>query len=143
MEVVPVVDMLSKGLDKEAIVMMLKSLPFGNVLLVLFSIITVFFLATTLDGAAFTMASTATPGLKNNEEPHPIHRLFWCAMLAVVPLTMIMIGANLNTIKTCAVATAIPLVFIMIIMLYGWLKWMFEDYANKNSVEIFEESKLK
>ncbi|MCT4584572.1 MAG: BCCT family transporter [Peptostreptococcaceae bacterium] len=143
MEVVPVVDMLSKGLDKEAIVMMLKSLPFGNVLLVLFSIITVFFLATTLDGAAFTMASTATPGLKNNEEPHPIHRLFWCAMLAVVPLTMIMIGANLNTIETCAVASAIPLVFIMIIMLYGWLKWMFEDYANKNSVEIFEESKLK
>ncbi|MCT4509590.1 MAG: BCCT family transporter [Tepidibacter sp.] len=141
--VIPVVDMLSNGLDKEAIVEMLQSLPGGNILLILFAIITIFFLATTLDGAAFTMASTATPGLKNNEEPHPIHRLFWCAMLALVPLTMIMIGANLNTIKTCAVATAVPLVFIMIVMLHGWLKWMMEDYANKNSIEIAEEFKLK
>ncbi len=141
-KVVPVVEMLGKGLDKEAIVMALQSLPGGNLLLILFSVVTVFFLATTLDGAAFTMASTATPGLKNNEEPHPIHRLFWCVMLALVPLTMIMIGANLNTIKTAAVATAVPLTFIMILMLYGWLKWMFADYSKKNSIEIIEEFKL-
>ncbi|QZY54941.1 BCCT family transporter [Crassaminicella profunda] len=141
-KIVPVVEMLGKGLDKEAIVMALQSLPGGNLLLILFSVITVFFLATTLDGAAFTMASTATPGLKNNEEPHPIHRLFWCVMLALVPLTMIMIGANLNTIKTCAVATAVPLTFIMIVMLYGWLKWMSADYSKKNSIEIIEEFRL-
>lgn len=141
-KIVPVVEMLGKGLDKEAIVTSLQSLPGGNLLLILFSVITIFFLATTLDGAAFTMASTATPGLKNNEEPHPIHRLFWCVMLALVPLTMIMIGANLNTIKTCAVATAVPLIVIMIVMLYGWLKWMVADYSKKNSIEIFEEFRL-
>lgn len=140
--VVSVVEMLGMGQDKEAIVMALQSLPGGNLLLVLFAVITVFFLATTLDGAAFTMASTATPGLKNDEEPHPMHRLFWCAMLALVPLTMIMIGASLNTIKTCAVATAIPLIFIMIVMLVGWLKWMFADYGSKHSVEIHEEFKM-
>jgi len=108
----------------------------------MFAIITVFFLSTTLDGAAFTMASTATPGLKNNEEPHPLHRLFWCVMLALVPLTMILIGANLNTIKTCAVATAIPLLVIMVVMLQGWLKWMIKDYGHKHSIEIHEEFKM-
>lgn len=141
--IVPVVDMLGKGLDNEAIVMSLQSLPIGNVLLIIFSIVTILFLATTLDGAAFTMASTATPGLKNNEEPHPLHRLFWCVMLALVPLSMILIGANLNTIKTCAVATAVPLTFIMIVMLYGWIKWMLSDYSEKHSVDIFKEFALK
>lgn len=141
-KIVPVVEMLEQGLDKEAIVMSLQSLPAGNILLIMFAIITVFFLSTTLDGAAFTMASTATPGLKNNEEPHPLHRLFWCVMLALVPLTMILIGANLNTIKTCAVATAIPLLVIMIIMLHGWLKWMIKDYGHKHSIEIHEEFKM-
>jgi BCCT family betaine/carnitine transporter len=63
-------------------------------------------------------------------------------MLALGPLTMILIGANLNTIKTCAVATAIPLIFIMIIMLYGWLKWMFKDYSHKHSLEIHNEFKI-
>lgn len=142
-KVVPVLDMLGKGMDKEAIVMSLQSLPGGNLLLIMFAVVTVFFLATTLDGAAFTMASTATPDLKNDEEPHPIHRLFWCVMLALVPLTMIMIGANLNTIKTCAVATAVPLTFIMIIMLYGWLKWMSHDYADKSSIDIINEYRIK
>ncbi|MCG8482469.1 MAG: BCCT family transporter [Clostridia bacterium] len=141
--IVPVVDMLGQGLDNEAIVMSLQSLPIGSILLIIFSIVTILFLATTLDGAAFTMASTATPGLKNNEEPHPLHRLFWCVMLALVPLSMILIGANLNTIKTCAVATAVPLTFIMIVMLYGWIKWMISDYSEKHSVDIFKEFALK
>lgn len=142
-KIVPVVDMLNQGLDKEAVVQALSSLPGGSILLIIFSVVTVFFLATTLDGAAFTMASTATPGLKNNEEPHPIHRLFWCVMLALVPLTMIMIGANLNTIKTCAVATAVPLTFIMIVMLYGWLKWMTKDYGDVNANDIIDEFRMK
>lgn len=105
----------------------------------IFCIITLLFLATTLDGAAFTMATTSTVGLKNDEEPHPMLRLFWCIMLSLVPLTMILINADLNTIKTCAIITAVPIIFIMLVMLVGWLRWMAADYRGVTSEELEKE----
>lgn len=124
---VDMVGMLANGQDTVAIIEVLRTLPLSGIFMIVFSIVSILFLATTLDGAAFTMAATATPGLKEDEEPHPMHRLFWCVLLALVPLTMIFIGANLNTIKTAAIITGVPIIFIMIIMVYGWMKWMADD----------------
>ena len=64
-------------------------------------------------------------------------------MLSLVPLTMILIKANLNTIKTCAIITAIPIVFIMVLLLAGWIKWMYQDYGSKTTVDIDKESQAK
>lgn len=133
---VDMVGMLAAGKDTAAIIEVMRSLPFGSVFMIMFCISSLLFLATTLDGAAFTMASTSTPGLKNNEEPNPFLRLFWCIMLSLVPLTMIFIKADLNTIKTCAFITAVPIIFVMIVMLYGWLRWMRQDYGNKSAHEL-------
>ena len=72
----------------------------------------------------------SSPGLKNSEDPNPFLRLFWCIMLSLVPLTMILINANLNTIKTCAIITATPIIFVMLLLLYGWMRWMKKDYGR-------------
>ena len=136
---VDMVGMLAQGQDTAAIIDVMRSLPFGSVFMVLFCVSSLLFLATTLDGAAFTMASTTTPGLKNTEEPSHMLRLFWCIKLSLVPLMMIFINASLDTIKTCAFITAIPIVFIMIVMLYGWIRWMFSDYGRKAAYEIEKE----
>lgn len=128
---VDMVGMLSNGQDTSAIIEVLRTLPLSSIFMIIFSIVSVLFLATTLDGAAFTMAATATKDLKEDEEPHPIHRLFWCVALALVPLTMIFIGADLNTIKTCAIITGVPIIFIMIVLIYGWIKWMVKDLKEK------------
>lgn len=133
---VDMVGMLEAGNGNQAIVQVLRTLPAGSVFMVVFCVITLLFLATTLDGAAFTMATTSTRGLKNDEEPHPMLRLFWCIMLSLVPLTMILIKADLNTIKTCAIITAVPIIFIMMIMLVGWLRWMAADFKNITSEEL-------
>lgn len=133
---VDMVGMLAAGSDTRAIIEVMRSLPFGSVFMVMFCISSLLFLATTLDGAAFTMASTSTRGLKNNEEPNPFLRLFWCIMLSLVPLTMIFIGASLDTIKTCAFITAVPIIFIMGVMLYGWIKWMVKDYGKASAADM-------
>jgi len=124
---VDMVGMLAAGQDNVAIVEVLRTLPLGAILMVVFCIISLVFLATTLDGAAFTMASTSTKDMKSTEEPHPMLRLFWCVALSLVPLTMIFINANLNTIKTSAIITAVPIIFVMILLVYGWIKWMITD----------------
>lgn len=125
--IVDMVGMLANGQDTLAIIEMLRSLPFGSIFMILFCVSSLLFLATTLDGAAMTMATTSTVGLNNDEDPNPFLRLFWCVMLAFVPLTMILINASLDTIKTCAIVTAAPLLFIMMIMVWGWMKWMVKD----------------
>jgi len=127
---VDLVGMLGAGKDKSAIIEVLQTLPLSSIFMILFCLVSVLFLATTLDGAAFTMASTATPKLKENEDPHPMHRLFWCMMLALVPLTMIFIKADLNTIKTSAIITGVPVILIMIVMIVGWLRWMMKDFRH-------------
>lgn len=129
-QAVDMVGMLAQGQDNAAIVQVLYTLPISEILMVIFCVSTLLFLATTLDGAAFTMATTSTQGLKSGDEPSPMLRLFWCIMLSLVPLTMILIKANLNTIKTCAIITAIPIVFVMIFILYGWVRWMMQDYGK-------------
>ena len=128
---VDMVGMLANGQDTNAIIEVLRTLPMSSLFMIVFSIISVLFLATTLDGAAFTMAATATKDLREDEEPHPIHRLFWCVALALVPLTMIFIGADLSTIKTCAIITGVPIIFVMMVLIYGWLKWMVEDMKER------------
>ena len=136
--VVDMVGMLAEGMDTAAIIDVMRSLPLGSVFMILFCISSLLFLATTLDGAAFTMASTSTRGLSSTEDPNPILRLFWCIMLALVPLTMIFIGASLDTIKTCAFITAVPVIFVMIVLLYGWLRWMVKDYGKMPSAKLQE-----
>lgn len=135
---VDMVGMLANGQANAAIVDVLRSLPAGPLFMILFCISTLLFLATTLDGAAFTMASTTTTDLRNDQEPSPFLRLFWCVMLSLVPLTMILIKANLNTIKTCAITTAIPIVFIMIVVFVGMFKWLYKDFGGLSKGRIEE-----
>ena len=131
--VVPVAQMLADGLDNASIVLVMNTLPAATLFILLFAVVSILFLATTLDSAAYTMAATVTPGLKENEDPSPFHRLFWCIMLAAVPLGMMFIEAPIGTIKTCAIATATPLTFILIYMVYGMIRWMVSDYRNNRS----------
>ena len=133
---VDMVGMLGDGKDTLAIIEVMRSLPGGAIFMILFCISSLLFLATTLDGAAFTMASTSTIGLKQGEDPNPFLRLFWCIMLSLVPLTMILIGASLDTIKSCAFITSVPVIFIMITLLYGWMKWMRQDYGEASFVKM-------
>lgn len=129
---VDMVGMLAGGQDTAAIIEVLKSLPFGSVFMLLFCINSLLFLATSINGAAMTMATTSTIGLRSDEEPNPFLRLFWCVLLAIVPLTMILIHASLSTIKTCAIVTAAPLLFIIAIMVWGWMKWMVKDMKKSS-----------
>ncbi len=138
---VKVAELIGGGEGNTAIVQVLQTLPVSSIFIIGFAVISVLFLATTLDSAAYTMAATVTPGLKSGSDPSPMHRLFWCIMLAAVPLAMMFINAPLNTIKTCAIVTAVPLIFILCYMVYGFIKWMGEDYSKKSVEEIVREYK--
>ncbi|MGI6731637.1 MAG: BCCT family transporter [Anaerovoracaceae bacterium] len=100
---------------------------FGVVGIVIFLIITILFLATTLDSAAFSLSAASTKRLSSDEETSPMLRLFWCITLALLPLAMNYIGASLNNLQTITIVTSLPYILVMIGMTKGLLRWMKED----------------
>lgn len=118
--------LLEKG-NSETILAILDKTVFGVMGVAVFLVITILFLATTLDSAAFSLSAASTKKMTDEENTSPMLRLFWCITLALVPLCMNFIGAPLNTLQTLTIVTSIPFILVMIGMTKGMFTWLKED----------------
>ncbi|NOI65086.1 BCCT family transporter [Vibrio sp. 99-8-1] len=123
-DLVDVTGMLSESGGAATVIEVLRTLPMSSLFIVIFAVMSTLFLATTLDSASFTLAATAANQLDEDANPPTFLRLFWCVILAAVPLTMMFIDAPLSTIQTLAIVTSLPLMVVIFIMLYGFFKWI-------------------
>ncbi|MNR20268.1 putative transporter [compost metagenome] len=53
---------------------------------------------------------------------------------------MLFAKASLSTMKTAVVLTAIPFMVILLVKIYGFFKWMMEDYGQMPAYRIEEEA---
>lgn len=120
---------LSKAENLQAGVMdLLGTLPLGGVILPLvFGLVTLGFLATSLDSASFAIATSASKTLDENGMPNTKFRLIWCLVLALIPTAMMFAGAPFAAVKTLCIIMSIPFLFVIIGMLVGLFKWLKED----------------
>lgn len=49
---------------------------------------------------------------------------------------MMLVNAPLDTLKTCAIISGIPLCFVLGYLIYGFLRWMFQDFGSRSAEEI-------
>lgn len=120
----------------------INTLPFSKVAMVLYLVVIVLFLATTLDACSFTLSSTVSKNLKEGEEPKQSLKFVWCIVLVLLPIAIAYIKTDINTIKAIVLATGFPLIIILGIVYHGFLKEMTNDYKNKTKDEIIKESNL-
>ncbi|MEA4922921.1 MAG: BCCT family transporter [Eubacteriaceae bacterium] len=120
---------LSQVSDVQAgVFKLLGTLPLGEIIIpIVFALCTLGFLATSLDSASFTLASSATRQLDEKGNPNPKFRLVWCVVLALVPLVIMFTGAPFSALKTICIVLSIPFLFVIIGMLIGLFKWFKED----------------
>lgn len=123
-ELINLTESLTTAGGSATVVAVMKTLPFSSLFIVMFAVMSVLFLATTLDSASFTLAATAANQLDENANPPTSLRLFWCLILAAVPLAMMFIDAPLSTVQTLAIVTSLPLMVVIFIMLYGFFRWI-------------------
>lgn len=121
-----VTTLFDKG-NGPTIIGILENSVFGIVGIIMFLIIIVLFLATTLDSAAFSLSASSTKELKEDENTSPMIRLFWCVTLTLVPLVMNFIGASLSNLQTLTILTSLPFIIVMICMTKGLFTWLKED----------------
>lgn len=119
------------------------TLPLGKIILFVWAVVAIIFLATTLDSSSYTLATTTTKGIKEGDEPSRVFKLFWAIMLAVVPCTLLFAGADLKAFQSMATLTAVPIAVLVIIAMIGGAKWIIKDYGPMPKEEIINQEKKK
>ncbi|MFS0687677.1 BCCT family transporter [Sporosarcina sp. 179-K 8C2 HS] len=124
---VPVLDILQNEGAPAAILASLNALPLGGIVLVLYLLVAAIFLATTVNSAAYTLSDVASQNLQADEEPARWYRVFWGILLTSISIVL-MYGDGLEALQTLSIITALPLVFIMLLMIASFVKWIRIDY---------------
>lgn len=141
--VLDVPGMLASGHGEEIATATINTLPFPKLAMILYLIVIILFLATTLDACSFTLSSTVSKKLKGNEEPNKALKFAWCIILVGIPIGVSYIGTDINTIKSIVLTTGLPLVVILIVVYYGFMREMVKDFGKKSKEQIIQESRIE
>ena len=141
--ILDVPQMLADGQGAQIATATLNTLPFSKGAIVLYLVVIILFLATTLDATSFTLSSTITRKLGVDYEPTRGIKGIWCLILVALPIAMAYIGTDINTIKSIVLATGLPLILIIVIINHGFLKEMRKDFGGMTKEEIVEYWKIE
>lgn len=128
--VVPVIEIMNTVSPQAAIVAVVQALPLGTLILVLFLAMCFIYSATTLQASAYTIASVASKDLVAGEsEPKRWNRLFWALALGGTAVALMYLG-GLKPLQTAALIVAVPLIFVITLCVWSFLRWLEEDRAD-------------
>ncbi|MEM7276639.1 MAG: BCCT family transporter [Pseudomonadota bacterium] len=117
--------------EARAIAEVVASLPSGKVVLFMFFVMSVVFLATTYDSASYTLASVATRNLDAGQDPVAWNRAFWALALVALPVTLMFIDGGLKVVLSATIVVSLPLVLVGVLMAMSLLKLLREDAARR------------
>jgi BCCT family betaine/carnitine transporter len=124
----PVIGIMNEVSPQAAIVAVVRALPTGPFVLVLFVAMAFIYSATTLQASAYTIASVASRDLVAGEsEPLRWNRLFWALALGVA----LMYLGGLEPLQTASLIVALPLIFVITLCVWSFLRWLKEDRAGE------------
>ena len=105
-------------------------LPGGTIALVIFLFLCVIFYATTLDSAAYTIASVCSKNLPNDQEPPRLSRLVWAFALALLAVGLIATD-RIKIVQASTVVFSLPLLPVLVLMCVSLVKWLRVDYGSR------------
>lgn len=121
-----VVALLSQTSAPNAIVTILGTLKYGKFIVGLFTVVAVIFTATTFDSISYILATATSKNIEEDQEPAKWNRLFWAFLLAFLPGTLLLIDGPLKAIQTTSIITALPVIFIIIGMIFSFMRMVQE-----------------
>ena len=120
--------MQTKG-GATAIVAGLDELPFAGMIIGLFCLVAVIFVATTYDSASYTLAASATQSLAVSEDPPRWHRVFWAIAIAILPIGLMNAG-GIREAQTATLVVSLPLTLTFWISGVGLMKSLHADQST-------------
>ncbi|TCI52160.1 BCCT family transporter [Exiguobacterium sp. SH1S21] len=114
------------------IIAVIGQLPFGKVVVAVFTVLAIIFLATTFDSSSYILASVTQKHVE--EEPLVWNRLFWAFALCIMPLTLMFLG-GLDTLQTASIVGGFPLIFIMVLLAWSFMRVSSKDIRASEEYE--------
>ncbi len=112
---------------QQGVFQLINTLPGGIFWVIVFTLISIGFLTTSLDSAAFTLSASATKKLDAQGNTNPLFRLFWCIVLAMVPLSIMIANGPFAAMKTLCIVLSVPFLIIIIFMVFGLFRWFIKE----------------
>lgn len=134
--IVDVTGMVADGNSYAAIIEVIKTLPLPKLAAFVFCVVGALFLATTIDSSTFTAANIIEINRPAGKDPSPAHRLVWAVLSTVIPITCLLIGADLNVFKSLGIVIALPILICEVVMLWFVAHQLREDYGDMTDIEI-------
>lgn len=115
-----------------AIIEILHQLPMADVIVAVFTILAIVFLATTFDSSSYILAAVVQKEVQS--EPLRWNRLFWAFTLCLLPLVLMYIG-DLETLQTASIVAGFPVIFIMLLLAWSFMKASNTDIKESEGYE--------
>lgn len=125
----PVGDLLAAGGIPSTVVAIVREMPLGGLLIAVYTFLSFIFLATTLDSAAYVLASISTRDLRGDQEPARRNRLTWAFALAFIAVGLLIVG-GLKTVQSMTIITALPLIPVLLLLAIALLRWLKQDFGD-------------
>jgi betaine/carnitine transporter, BCCT family len=124
--IVSITNVISTESQSAAIVTTLSHLPLPALVIGVFSIMAIIFVATTYDSASYTLASSATLHLRAGDDPARWHRVFWAFALGLLPITLMFIG-GLKVMQVVLLIVSLPILVVGVFMCISLVKSLKEN----------------
>ncbi|WP_270179186.1 BCCT family transporter [Alkalihalobacillus sp. CinArs1] len=127
-----VISVLNDEGAPRAILETIGQLPLPWLMIFVFTVLAIIFLATTFDSSSYILASVVQKEVE--DEPIRWNRLFWAFALCLMPLTLMFIG-GLGTLQTASIVGGFPLLFIMIMLGWSFMRASSQDIRASEHYE--------
>lgn len=125
------IDVLNRVEDTEPVNVIphiLSALPLSSIIMVIFIIVAMIFLTTTLDSTTYTIAAYSGKRDMSKYEPSKNLRIFTAAIITVLALILMQIG-GLAPLEVISGLMGLPIIIIQFLTIYAAKKMMDEDKA--------------
>lgn len=115
------------------IIEVLHQLPFHNIIIVLFMLSALLFLATTFDSGSYILAAASQK--KVIGEPLKVNRLYWAFALCLLPFALMLVGGEraLEVLKTAALLASVPVLVVFVMMMVAFMRTLNEGRLKLES----------
>jgi len=116
-------NMLSQGVAPSRVILkIMEPLPMNKFVMILLAFTMVAFYASTFDAITLVISEYSIKELKKEEESSRYIRMFWSAVLIILPIALIFNESTLSMLQTLSIIAAFPVALITILIIYSFLK---------------------
>ena len=135
---VDVIGIMHEAGYNPAMAAVMKGLPLGIAVLLVYCLFTTIFTSTSLDSSSYVIASSMCRRIDPSDEPTKVHRFFWAFAQASLGVGLIVIG-GLGTMKAFAIMAGALMIIPVSIVIMGWFKMIKdEDYTALKYRDLLE-----